>query len=205
MPFKRHVPAFIVLLILISCCCVSAQTDSTSPPVALLNQEVQIAALPSIVADSRSDSDVMTASVATAVMDPEICCGRRSALEDRTGSARSLKELGEKIRGKHTLDSGSSIVIADQYWPGTSFNADIIVNTLIAQRPMIMHWKDRLYVVSGVVFDEYKYSDGSDVRVIHKLLLIDPRYSDSRRNVVFDRETDDWSKVSGLLALAITR
>lgn len=201
MRFRRS----ILLLIVISCAAAFAQTESQSPPLALMNQEVQIPALPDVIADSKSQSDVMTASVALAVMDSEICCGRRSALEDQTGSSRSLKELGEKLRGKHYLDSGSSIEIADQYWPGASVNADIIVNTLMAQRPMIMHWNDHLYVVSGVVFDEYKYSDGSDVRVIHKLLLIDPRYSDARRNSVFNRETDDWTKVSGLLALAITR
>jgi len=202
---KRHLPASILLLTLISCCSANAQTEGQSPPVVLLNQEVRVAALPSIVADSRSESDVMTASVAIAVMDAEICCGRRSALEDRTGSARSLKELGEKLRGKHYLDSGSSIVIADQYWPGESVNADVIVNTLMAQRPLIMHWNGHFYVVCGAVFDEYRYSDGGDAHVVHKLLLIDARFSDHSRFTVFNRETDDWGKVSGLLALVITR
>ena len=205
MPFKRHLPALILLLILASFCCANAQTEGQSPPVVLLNQQVQVAALPSIVADSKTESDVMTASVALAVMDAEICCGRRSALEDQTGSSRSLKELGEKLRGKRYLNSGSSIVIADQYWLGASVNADIIVNTLMAQRPLIMHWNGHFYVAYGAVFDEYRYADGPDEHVIHKLLLIDPRFSDHRRYAVFNRETDDWGRVSGLLALVITR
>ena len=38
---------------------------------------------------------------------------------------------------------------------------------------------------------------------IHKFLLLDTRYSDSRRKVVFNRETDDWSKVQGMLRVTI--
>jgi len=195
----------ILLLVLMFCAAAFAQTEGQPPPVVLLNQEVQVSALPEIVADSRSQSDVMTASVAIAVLDPAICCGRRSALEDQTGSSRSLKDLGEKLRGKHYLDSGSSVSINDQYWSGTSVNADIIVNTLMAQRPMIMEWNSHLYVMYGVVFDEFRYNNGPDQFVIRKLELIDPRYSDARRNLVFNRQTDDWNKVTGLLALAITR
>jgi hypothetical protein len=39
--------------------------------------------------------------------------------------------------------------------------------------------------------------------MIHKLLLLDTRYSGSRRAVTFNRETDDWSKVQGMLRLAV--
>lgn len=67
----------------------------------LPHQEVRVALLPSIVSDSKADADVLTASVATAVMDPEICCGRKSALEDQVGAIAqfSLKDLGAKLRG----------------------------------------------------------------------------------------------------------
>ena len=202
-PMIKHLLSASILLI--SCAAAFAQTEGQPPPLTLLNREVRVSALPAVVADSRSQSDVMSASVAIAVIDPAICCGRHSACEDQMGSSRSLKELGEKLRGKHSLDSGSSVTIVDQYWPGSSINADVLVNTLVAQRPIIIDWNGHIYVVSGVVFNEYKYSDGSNVHAIRKLQLVDPRYSDSRRNLVFDRETDDWTKVSGLLALAITR
>jgi len=38
---------------------------------------------------------------------------------------------------------------------------------------------------------------------IHKFLLWDTRFSDSRRTVVFDRETEDPGKVQGLLFLQL--
>jgi hypothetical protein len=39
----------------------------------------------------------------------------------------------------------------------------------------------------------------AEVPVIRKILLWDTRFSDARREVVFDRETADVSKVQGLL------
>ncbi len=45
----------------------------------------------------------------------------------------------------------------------------------------------------------------ADVEVdsIYKFQLLDTRYSDSRREVAFNRETDDWSKVQGMLWLTV--
>jgi hypothetical protein len=38
---------------------------------------------------------------------------------------------------------------------------------------------------------------------IAKFLLLDPRFSDQRRDAVFNRETDDLGKVQGLLTLTV--
>ena len=46
---------------------------------------------------------------------------------------------------------------------------------------------------------------GAELDTINKFLLLDTRYSDSRRKVVFNRETDDWSKVQGMLRLTVAQ
>jgi hypothetical protein len=57
----------------------------------------------------------------------------------------------------------------------------------------------RVYVLYGAIFDETRDpTDGSRTDSIHKLLLLDPGFSDHRRLTEFNRETDDWSKVEGL-------
>lgn len=171
------------------------------------HQEIKVAPLPSIMADSRAEADVVSASVATALMDPEICCGRNSALEDQVGSISrlSLKELGAKVRGKHYLGDGSPVVIKDDYWPAASVNVEQIVGTLQAQRPLLMTWNGHTYVVYGAVFNEYVYDSGVNAHVIEKLLLLDTRFDGDRRYVTFDRQTDDWGNVTGLLSLTVTR
>jgi uncharacterized membrane-anchored protein len=57
----------------------------------------------------------------------------------------------------------------------------------------------------GAVLDEYKYYSGTNVHVIRTLLLVDTRFSDQRRYVSFNRQTDDWGRVTGLLALTTKR
>ena len=162
--------------------------------------------MPTVAADSSSKSAAFAASIATELMERDVCCGRNSALEDQVTGAKglSLKELGEKLRGKHYLDDGLPIFITDQYWSGVSVNPEAIIGTLKAQRPLLMDWNGRLYVLYGVVYDENLCTDGA-LHSIHTLLLVDARFSDHRRYVTFDRQTDDWGKVSGLLALAVTR
>jgi hypothetical protein len=194
--------------LLLICCCMSAMSQDIPTGWVLTrpNQEIRVSLLASTVAASKDDADVLLASVEVAVMDPAVCCGRKSALEDEAILAQqtSLKQLGEKLRGKHYLDSGETITLNDQYWAGTSVNAENIVGCLGQQRPLLMEWDEHLYVVYGAVFDEYDYS-GAVTDVIKKLLLLNMRYSGKRRYITFDRQTDDWGKVKGLLALAVTR
>jgi hypothetical protein len=207
MRFTLHLRLSTLLLILVSCwMSAHSQTDGDSY-VFHPNQEVRVAALPSVVAASTSESATLAASVATAVMDRNVCCDRNSALEDQVASAGklSVKELGEKLRGKYYLSSGLPIVVVDQYWPAASVNPEGIIGSLMAQCPLLMLWNGRLYVMYGAVFDEYKYYSGTNVHVIRTLLLVDTRFSDERRYVSFNRQTDDWGRVTGLLALTTKR
>jgi hypothetical protein len=210
MQIKLPLSALTLLFITIVSCCLDAnsQENGLGPYVFLPNQEVRVVALPSAVAASPSEADVLTANVATAMLERDVCCGRNSALEDRIPSAKglSLRELGEKLRGKAYLDDGSPILVADQYWSGASIRADDIISSLMAQHPLLMNWNDQPYVLYGAVFDEYRYYEsGYRVHVIRTLLLVDTRFSDRRRYVSFNRQTDDWGKVTGVLALSNTR
>ena len=60
-------------------------------------------------------------------------------------------------------------------------------------------------MLHGAIFNETRYSSGARQYAIVKLLLLDPRFSDQRRETVFNRETDDWAEVQGLLTLAVAR
>jgi hypothetical protein len=50
--------------------------------------------------------------------------------------------------------------------------------------------------------EDYDPDSASGVDNVTQLLLIDTRYSDARRNVEFDRQTDDWGKVEGVVWMA---
>jgi hypothetical protein len=59
-----------------------------------------------------------------------------------------------------------------------------------------------MYVCTGVNYvKDYDFGTGAEIDTVTKFLLLDTRYSDSRRELVFDRDKDDWSKVQGVLWL----
>lgn len=184
-----------------------AQDQANQGYVVHPNQEVQVTPLPSLVADSTSDADVIAASVAIVLRNSALCCGRKSALIDQLGSVTkfSLKDIGEQVCGKHYLESGQSVVISDQFWPAGTITPEDIVGSLQGQQSLLVLWNGRLYVLYGAVYNEYVYDSGTNVRAIQKLLLLDPRFDDDkRRYVTFNRQSDDWSKVAGLLSLSVT-
>jgi hypothetical protein len=68
-----------------------------------------------------------------------------------------------------------------------------------------MEWNSHVYVVYGVIYNTTYSPDNGRMDSILKILLLDPRFSDQRREVTFDRQTDDWSKVQGILLLKAAR
>jgi hypothetical protein len=109
------------------------------------------------------------------------------------------------LQGKHLLSDGRSIVATAEYVPQTSIGPGLMIGALLGHHAQLIQWKSRLYVLYGAIFDETRYYSGAREYAVSKLLLLDPRFSDQRREVVFNRETDDWEKVQGLLTLTVAR
>ena len=129
-----------------------------------------MASLPTITASSSGDHAMLVASLATVIMQSDVCCDRDSALEAQIPSGNpSLRDLGEKLRGKHYLGTGLTIEVDDQYWSGAAVNVEDIIAALIGQRPLLLDWNGHLYVLSGVVFDEYVYSNGTTQHILKTL------------------------------------
>ena len=176
----------------------------------LPNQEVRVANLPSLTAPSTGASAVLATALEIIVNDNQVCCEKNSALEDSVQYAAqsdpvSLKELSDKLRGKHRLGDGQAIAVKTEYFSQSSVYADLIIRTLLDQRPQLIQWESHLYVLYGALFDETRFYNGAREFSVHKLFLLDPRFSDERRDAVFNREIDDWRKVRGLLTLSVVR
>jgi len=170
------------------------------------NQEVRVANLPSLTAPSTNASAVLATALETILHDKAVCCGKNSALGDTALSAPlSLKELSARLQGRHVLSDGRSVTVSAEYVPQNSITPDLMISALLKQHALLIEWRAHFYVLYGVVFDETRYDSGLAQYAVHKLLLRDPRFSDQRRDVEFNRETDDWGKVQGLLTLAVAR
>jgi hypothetical protein len=196
-----------VLLLMVSCFAFGQDTPG-GWQVYRPNQEVVVSQLPALTARSHDLSDVLLTSLDIVFHNRRICCGKDSALEDRALAADplSLTEIASKVQGTQRLSDGRDITITADVPPAAP-SVDIswwIIGALRGQHALLLVWDSHLYVLDGAVFDEVASEDGSSAFMIHKLLLLDTRYSGSRRGVTFNRATDDWGNVQGMLRLTVT-
>jgi len=167
------------------------------------NQEIRVTDLPSLTSSSSKTSAVLAAALETILHHKAVCCGKNSALEDTVLSAPlSLEELSAKLQGKHVLSDGRSVMVSAEYVPQSAITPDLMISALMDQHALLMEWKSHFFVLYGAIFDETIYTSGQRQFAVHKLLLLDPRFSDQRRETEFNRESDDWGSVQGLLTLA---
>jgi len=169
------------------------------------DQEVGVHNLPSLMARSHEAPDVLLTSLDTVLHDREICCGKDSALVDsaQTADPKSLKDVAAKLDGRHLLSDGRPMVVKATYLTPDTINSGLLITWFLNQHAVLMEWNSHIYVVHGIVYlwtaNETPDGSAQSGTVIRKFLLWDTRYSDSRREVVFNRDTDDLNKVEGFL------
>ena len=170
-------------------------------------QEIHIDGLVPQTAKSKAASDVLATSVEIMVHDNGICCGKNSALGDSVEAAdpKSLKDVASKLQGRHMLSDGRAITVTAEYLPADSVHSGELFTALAEKRAPLMMWNRHVYVVYGLTFKRTVNQDGGVMDAIHKFLLLDPRFSNEHQIVTFDRLTDDWGKVQGLLTLRVSR
>jgi hypothetical protein len=184
-----------------------SQDVPPSYPIVKPNQEIRVAHLPRLAASSPDPSYVLLTSLDIIFHDHGICCARDSALGDSAAAADpgSMKDIFAKLQGRHLMSDGRPVMVsALDLAPQATRNPGAVVSALSNKRAMLLMWKSHLYVLYGALFDEAEYADGSLAETINQLFLLDPRYSDSRREVSFRRDKDDWNQVEGLLLLSVS-
>jgi hypothetical protein len=158
-------------------------------------------------AASDDSKAAIAAAVATIINNPKVCCGENSSLGATpvTDERVSLRDLGNKIGGRHVLSDGRYVNVTANYIPAGTLSSDQIIFPLTKQQPMLMMWKSHVYVLYGALFDDTIYTDGHHDYAIRKLLLLDPAAAEPDRKTAFDRQKDDWSQVEGLLLLKVAK
>ena len=164
--------------------------------------EVRVEGLPSLMARSHEPSDVLLTSLDTIIHDRSVCCGKDSALEVSLAHADplSLKDVAAKLQGRQLLSDGRPIMVTADFIEPTAVSAGSLMVSLRDKHALLLAWNSHIYVCYGVTYlRDFDPNTGAELDTIHKLLLLDTRYSDSRRETVLDRATDDASKIQGML------
>jgi hypothetical protein len=165
------------------------------------DQEIRAHDLPNLMAKTHDPGDVLKTSLDTIIHDRDVCCGKDSALEDTLDRVdpTSLKDVGAKLNGRHLLSDGRPIAVTTEYLAGAQVSAGHLIAMLKDNRIPIVQWNSHLYVVEGVVYILVGDGQGGYYPVIHKLQLVDTRFSDSHRQVLFTVGSDDVNQVIGML------
>jgi len=181
----------------VALCCVAYGQVSYS------EQEIHVHDLPALTARSTHASDVLAVSLEIVFNDKEVCCGTNSALEDSVQSCdpKSLKDIGSKLQGRHLLSDGRAVTVTAEYLTPDQVSAGHLIYMLAANHAPLMLWNSQLYVVNGMSYAENIDNESGVSYLTHKFFLQDTRFSDSRREVTFDRVIEDAGKVQGLLFL----
>ncbi len=177
-----------------------------------MHREVGVNDLPVRLAKADDPAGVLVASLETVFHDPTLCCGKNSALGDAAISAdpQDLSSISGRLGGRHLLSDGRPINVTAEYVPSDKVAPNLIIAPLTAKRAILIQWNSHLYVLYGVIYEEtvgYSADSGGGGRdySIQKLLLIDTCCSDSRRYTTFERQSEDWKRVQGLLTLEVAR
>jgi hypothetical protein len=148
---------------------------------------------------------VLVSALETIFHDSELCCGKRSTLWSAALSAdpHSLKDVGARMQGRYSLGDGRRVTITAEFAPSSSINTSQLLAPLMRGQAALLEWKSHLYVLYGADFDEVR--DPSEGRGfdIHKLLLIDVRFSDVRREVALDQKSIGPKELEELLVLSV--
>jgi hypothetical protein len=206
--YRRRPSAFRLLPTCIPALCFALYCSAYGQQVAYPEQELRVNDLPTLTARSPHAVDVLATSLEMLFNDKEVCCGKNSALEDSIESSdpKSLKDVASKLQGRHLLSDGRAIVITTEYLTLDQLSASHLITMIRNQHAPLMMWNSHVYVVYGVTYvGTVDYSTNETAYAVHKFLLQDVRFSDSRRAVTFDRLTEDASKVQGLLFVQASR
>lgn len=171
------------------------------------DQRVTISNLAVVTATDPSRAAVAKAALEIVLSGSMVRCdpaSHLSAVVDANGGA-PLRMLAGKISGIPCATNGQARHVTATFTPNGAIQAENLIAPVLEGKPLLFEWKNTLYVLYGVVYDEHLRDDGSKMNVIRRLLLIDPRYSDKRRLVEFERGKDDFSQFEGFASVAATK
>jgi hypothetical protein len=162
--------------------------------------------VPDLAFITATDSNAAKAAVAIVLSSLKVKCDPSSQVESVTeaNAESSLSTLSSKIAGTSCSMGGRMLRVNASFTPNAAIKANDLVASLKQNTPLLMRWQGAVYVLYGVVYDEHLFNSGKQDNVIREFLLVDPRYSDKRRLVAFERWKDDFAIVEGVMSLSLS-
>ena len=183
------------------------------PPFALhkgLTADLKI--MPVVVARQKCGNWAWAAALETVLrsqgvpLDQEFWILRLNNGEPCLDSAGSPEDLIRYLeRDAHVLDDGRKVRLHVVYVPGPPTAMDAIIGSVQSNRPVIVYWRGRARVLSGITYDEKVSPTGDHMFEARELRLVDlyapPK--DPARVAKFVKGTDSLSDFDGVMQVQV--
>jgi hypothetical protein len=118
-------------------------------------------------------------------------------------SAGDMEDLSQRISHEYVLPDGQKFRLAAQFHPGAPTQADPLIMAIRQNRPLLLLWRNRPYLLIGMSYDEYIAPTGDKMFMISELRLFDPAEEKGKREQNFVRDRDNPDDLNGILELSI--
>ena len=108
-----------------------------------------------------------------------------------------LAKMGKMVAGEYRVtDKLKMKVVARVIPPGATISAEALIAGVKRERPMILFWKSKAYVVVGAAYDEWIGPNGARLWEVKELTLLDPV---AQNTVTFQKGRDDVADLGGAM------
>ena len=117
--------------------------------------------------------------------------------------AGDFDDLAKQISHEYVMEDGQKFALVARFTAGAPVQADPLILALRQNRPLMLVWRDRAYLLIGLMYDEYIAESGNKMFVVTELQLFDPLGKEGKRAVVFARDQDSPDDIKGILDLSV--
>jgi hypothetical protein len=118
-------------------------------------------------------------------------------------SAGDPGSLVRQISHEYVLPDGQKFQLAAHFTTGAPAQADPLIVSILQKKPLMLFWRKRAYLLTGMDYDEYIASSGNKMFIVTELRLFDPLGEEGKRQVTFSRDTDNPDDLNGVLEISI--
>jgi hypothetical protein len=115
-----------------------------------------------------------------------------------------LQVLADQISHDYILEDGQKFHLEAHFTPGAPTQPDSLIADLRQDRPVMLLWHGRSYLLTAMDWEEYIAPTGNKIFAVQRLKLFDPAAeTPEAREVFFSRETDTPDDLNGTLELDV--
>ena len=118
-------------------------------------------------------------------------------------SAGDMDDLSKRISHDYVLPDGQKFRLVAHFHPGAPTQADPLIMSIRQDKPLMLLWRNRSYLLTGMSYDEYIAPTGNKMFMVTELKLFDPAEEESKREQNFIRDRDNPDDLNGIVELSI--